>query len=141
MANKCITVFLSRPNPFQMNQQDFLDKLKKILLEYNIDTITLQADNYDLTDSINYLRGMIQRCYGIIIVGFKQIYIDSGVKKRGAEKNNHFFHSKEIDVSGQAITSPFCHIEGTMGLIYNLPLLIINERGVREEVLQIKVKP
>ena len=36
-------------------------------------------------------------------------------------------------MSGQALTSPFCHIEGTIGLIYDLPLLIINETGVREE--------
>lgn len=36
-------------------------------------------------------------------------------------------------MSGQALTSPFCHIEGTIGLLNDLPLLVINEEGVREE--------
>lgn len=44
-----------------------------------------------------------------------------------------YFHPQEIDLSGQALTSPFCHIEGTIGILYDLPLLIINEEGVREE--------
>jgi len=44
-----------------------------------------------------------------------------------------FFYSKEIDISSQALTSPFCHIEGTIGLLNDLPLQIINENGVREE--------
>ena len=44
-----------------------------------------------------------------------------------------FFHSKEEIISGQALTSPFCHIEGTIGILNDLPLLIINELGVREE--------
>ncbi len=128
-----ILVFLSRPNPFLYEQQIFLDKLKERLNTFDIKTITLQADNYDLTDTINYLEGMIKQCYGIIVVGFKQMFIDSGVKKRGAQNDPQFFKSKETDLSGQALTSPFCHIEGTIGIINDLPLLIINEDGVREE--------
>lgn len=128
-----ILVFLSRPNPFLSSQQYFLDELKKRLQQYDIDTITLQADNYDLTDSINYLKGMIKQCYGIIVIGFKQIFIDKGTKKRGAIRNPDFFQSNEKDLSGQALTSPFCHIEGTIGLLNDLPLLIINENDVREE--------
>ena len=128
-----ILVFLSRPNPFLNSQQIFIDKLKVKLQQFDIETITLQADNYDLTDSINYLRGMIKQCYGIIVVGFKQIFINNGTKKRGAIHNSDFFQSVEQDLSGQALTSPFCHIEGTIGLLNDLPLLIINEKGIREE--------
>lgn len=82
MEKNKILVFLSRPNPFLEEQQKFIDMLKAKLKKYNLDTITLQADEYDLTDSINYLKGMIKRCYGIIIIGFKQIFIDKGSKKK-----------------------------------------------------------
>lgn len=133
MTDKTILVFLSRPNPFLYEQSEFLNRLKEMLLTYGIETITLQADNYDLTDSINYLKGMIKQCYGIIVVGFKQIYIDKGTKKLGAVNNPNFFESVAEDISGQAITSPFCHIEGTIGILNDLPLLIINEMGIREE--------
>lgn len=128
-----IRVFLSRPNPFLSEHQYFLDKLQQILDEADLKTLTLQADNYDLTDSINYLKGMIRRCYGIIIVGFKQLYIEKGKKKKGGRSNPQFFCPEEIDVSGQALTSPFCHIEGTIGILNDLPLLIVNEAGIREE--------
>lgn len=133
MDTQEILVFLSRPNPFLDSQQIFLDKLKDFLKKYNIRTITLQADNYDLTDSINYLKGMIRQCYGIIIVSFNQLYIDSGSKKKGGKPNHNYFHPEEIDVSGESLTSPFCHIEGTIGILYDLPLLIMNQDGVREE--------
>lgn len=128
-----ILVFLSRPNPFLNEHQYFIDKLQNKLNQLDIKTITLQADNYDLTDSINYLKGMIKQCYGIIIIGFKQIFIEKGAKKRGGLDNKKFFHPKETDISGQALTSPFCHIEGTIGLLNDLPLLVVNEEGVREE--------
>lgn len=133
MREDKILVFLSRPNPFLDCHQEFLERLQNRLDKYDLKTVTLQADNYDLTDSLNYLKGMIRQCYGIVIVGFKQIFIEKGYKKKGALDNPDFFHSREIDLSGQALTSPFCHIEGTIGLLYDLPLLIINEDGVREE--------
>lgn len=133
MENDKILVFLSRPNPFIDSHQYFIKKLQEEFDKYDIQTITLQADNYDLTDSLNYLKGMIKQCYGIAIIGFKQMFIDKGSKKKGGTVNPNFFYPNEIDISGQALTSPFCHIEGTIGLLNDLPLLIINEEGVREE--------
>lgn len=131
--NDKILVFLSRANPFVNEQQLFIEKLQEKLDKFDLKTVTLQAENYDLTDLLNYLKGIIKQCYGIVIIGFKQIFIDKGVKKKGGTNNPQFFFPQEIDVSGQAITSPFCHIEGTIGLLNDLPLLIINEEGVREE--------
>ena len=131
--DKKILVFLSRPNPFTCEQQQFLKNLTTKLKTFDIETITLEADDYDLTDSMNYLNGMIKRCYGVVIVGFKQIFIEKGTKKKDAETNKNFFKPNEEDLTNQALTSPFCHIEGTIGLLNNLPTLIINEEGVREE--------
>ena len=133
MNNQSILVFLSRPNPFIDNQQYFIDKLQEQFDKYDIKTITLQADNYDLTDSLNYLKGMIKQCYGIAIIGFKQVFIDKGSKKKGGKPDSRYFYPDEIDISGESLTSPFCHIEGTIGLLNDLPLLIINEDGLLEE--------
>lgn len=133
MKNNKILVFFSRPNPYIEQQQIFIEKLQSVFNKYDLETVTLQAGEYDLTDSINYLKGIIRQCYGIVIVGFKQIYIEKGTKKKGGKPNDTFFYPEEIDISGQALTSPFCHIEGTIGLLYDLPLLIINEKGIREE--------
>lgn len=133
MKNDTILVFFSRPNPFLQKHKEFIRILQKKLSNYNIKTITLQADNYDLSDSLKYLTGLIRQCYGMIIVGFKQIFIDKGYKKKGGKNNKEFFCPEEILLKDQAITSPFCQIEGTIGIIYDLPILIINENGIREE--------
>lgn len=82
MEKEKILVFFSRPNPFLDSQQHFIAKLQEMLDQFDFKTVTLRADNYDLTDSINYLKGMIRQCYGIVIVGFKQIFIDKGQKKK-----------------------------------------------------------
>lgn len=130
-----ILIFLSRPNPFIEIQQKFLEQLKKKLSEKTMLPVSLQAANYDLTDSINYISGIIKQCYGIIIVGFKQYFIEKGCKKKGGKLNENydFYFPEEINVSNQGITSPFCHIEGTIGILNNLPMFILNEKTVREE--------
>lgn len=133
MNKETILVFFSRPNPFLNKHTKFIKALENKLSSYNIKTITLQADNYDLSDSLKYLTGLIRQCYGMIIVGFKQIFIDKGYKKKGGKFNKDFFNSEEIALNNQGLTSPFCHIEGTIGIIYDLPILIINENGLREE--------
>lgn len=132
MTNKKI-VFLSRPNPFKKEHQLFIDNLKEFLKKYGIETITLQAANYDLSESMEYLSKMIKRCYGIIVVGFAQYFIEKGTKKKGAEKNDGFFESREEIVDMKSITSPFCQIEGTIGLVNNLPMLVMLEKDTRSE--------
>ncbi len=128
-----ILVFLSRPNPFLDGHQYFLDLLQAKLDEAGLKTVTLQADNYDLTDTINYLKGhtatMLWNNYYWIWSNF---YRDWPKEEKNGTPNPSFFFPQEVDISGQQITSPFCHIEGTIGLLYDLPLLIINEEGVRE---------
>ena len=69
----------------------------------------------------------------MVIIRFKKIFIVRGLKKKRPVYNLLFFQSKEEIISDQALTSPFCHIEGTIGILNDLPLLIINEVGVREE--------
>ena len=129
-----IPIFLSRPNPFVENHLYFLQMLKQELKRREIKPITLQANNYDISDSLNYLMGMIQRCYGLIIVGFKQIYIESGCKKRnGINDPKKYYYGAERELKNTALTSPYCQIEGTIGLINRLPILIINEQGLFEE--------
>lgn len=147
MKKEEILVFLSRPNPFLDKHQLFVDKFQKYIQNLGLKTITLQADNYDLTDTMVYLKGMMKQCYGIIVIGFKQIFIDKGYKKKDGIPRKDFFYPSEINISGEALTSPFCHIEGTIGLLNDLPLLIMNEKGVREEGIikggrfSVKTKP
>ena len=88
MKNNKILVFFSRPNPYIEQQQIFIEKLQSVFNKYDLETVTLQAGEYDLTDSINYLKGIIRQCYGIVIVGFKQIYIEKGTKKKGGKPMN-----------------------------------------------------
>lgn len=96
-----ILVFLSRANPFVEEQQVFIEELQRKLERFDIRTVTLQADNYDLTDSLNYLKGIIKQCYGIVIIGFRQIYIEKEQKRKVAKMTQGFSSHMKLMCRGR----------------------------------------
>lgn len=133
--NEKIKVFLSRPNPFTSKQQAFLDKIEIKLREWEIEPITLKAADYDLTDSMEYLCEMIKRCCGIVLLCFGQTTVKNGIYKEGFEKEFEInqFDKRKKRIKDEMYTSPFCHIEGTLGIANGLPLLIMRQKRVITE--------
>lgn len=133
MENNNIRVFLSRPNPFTKEQQYFLEKLKILLKKIGVETITLQAKDYSPYESLTVLNEMIKRTYGMVILAFGHTYIETGVLKKGAVKQENFFESEEKILSGKWITSSFCQIEGAMAISNNIPILIIKQENLKSD--------
>ncbi|HJG03939.1 hypothetical protein [Ligilactobacillus salivarius] len=133
MTNNKIRIFLSRPNPFTDNQMYFIKKLKSVLNNLEIETITLQAKDYSPYESLTTLNEMIKRCYGMIILAFGHTYIRHGVLKLGSVERENFFASKEEHICDQWITSPFCQIEGAMAISNNIPIFIIKQENLKSD--------
>lgn len=131
MDGKAIRVFLSRPNPFTNEQEYFIEKLKGVLKQQNIESITLQAQDYSPYESLTVLNEMIKRCYGMVILAFGHTYIKSGTLKKGAIQKGNFYEADEQILNGQWITSSFCQIEGAMAISNNIPILIIKQKDLR----------
>lgn len=130
---RMIPVFISRPNPFTFEQAYFLDQIINVLNTSDFQNITLEAADYNPYESLTCMNELIKRCYGMLIIAFGQYYIASGTSKKGAIHNPSFFDSQELDLASAWITSPFCHIEGALGFNNQIPILIIEQRGIKIE--------
>lgn len=126
-----IPIFVSRPNPFTLEQDYFLNKLLELLKKNNLMPITLKAKEYNPHESLTCLNEMIKRCYGIVILGFGQVYISQGISKKGGLLTENFFDARENMLDNTWITSPFCHIEGAIAFSNNLPIMITTQNGIK----------
>ncbi len=124
-------IFLSRPNPFTYEQDFFLEKLISYLNNNGLKNCTLTSKDYNPYDSLTCLNEIIKRCYGMIIVAFGQVYMEKGISKKGAIRDDKFFASLENPMDNTWITSPFCHIEGALGFNHGLPLITIKQEDIK----------
>ena len=132
-GNKMIPIFLSRPNPFLEEQDLFLNALESYLHINNLENNTLMAKEYNPYESISCLDEIIKRCYGMIVLSYGQTFIEKGKSKKGAIYKENFFDSIEKKADDLWITSPFCHIEGALGLKSGLPLLVLKQNNLKIE--------
>ena len=128
-----IPIFLSRPNPYTNEQSYFLEQIIIILNEAGLQNITLEAADYNPYESLSCMNEMIKKCYGMLIIAFGQYYINSGISKKDAIQDVHFFDSIEKKLTNTWVTSPFCHIEGALGFHHKLPILIIEQEHIKIE--------
>lgn len=128
-----IPIFLSRPNPFTNKQLCFIYKFIDILRKHNFTSITLEAKDYNPYESLSCLNEMIKRTYGIVILAFGQVYINSGILKKDATNNPAFFDPLSQPLEKIWITSPFCQIEGSIAFNNNLPIFIISPKNIRKD--------
>lgn len=126
-----IPIFISRPNPFTAYHDSFLKCIFEILNKNNMEGFTLKSKNYSPYESLSCLNEMIKRSFGLIIIAFGQLYIEKGYYKPCADGHINHYHSIEQNIDNSWITSPFCHIEGALAFGHNIPILIIEQNGVR----------
>lgn len=124
-----IPIFLSFPSPHTEEQQLFIEKLKKMLIEKDLEPRTLGESDYDLDAPLRAIRRLMMESYGIIGVAFKRTLIKNGVYK--ANSNIEGVVEKEID--DKWITSPFCQIEPAMAFQLGLPIVLLREKDVIDD--------
>ena len=115
-------IFLSYPQSFTSEQEDFIIELKNYLSTRKLTGRTLGVTDYDSEAPLVAIRRLMLESNGLITVAFKRTLISNGKYKPG----NH----EEKDISNQWLTSPYCHIEPAMAFQIGLPILILREKGV-----------
>lgn len=121
-----ISVFLSSPTPHQKKQKEFLDTLCNYLTSRGFQPRTLGVSDYDMEEPLTAIRRIMLESNGLLAIAFKRTYVQSGVVRF----DNDLPNTKNLDISGQWLTSPYCHIEPAMAFQLGLPILILREKGV-----------
>ena len=118
------TVFLCEPAGLAAAQRVASDDWHERLFGLGFDIDQIRREDYE-PDPWPGLRTRIRAAHGVVVLGFRQLYVSAGTWRRGTAFE-----------SGMAGTwsSPWLHIEAGLALAEGLPLLVVPESGVREGV-------
>ncbi len=114
-------VFFSRGTPHNLNQQNYIEYLKRKLEKYNIDLVT----SWSPSDPIKQIKNLLNQFNGCLILALERTYLKDGVEKRGSPN--------EQIITNQILPTLWLQLEAAMAYQMGLPLLILKEESVKEE--------
>jgi uncharacterized protein YjbI with pentapeptide repeats len=125
-------VFFSMPG--NMSKEDeILTKDYKTFLETQLDYKVLYyiKDEYPEFGQFNKIRKDIMHSSAMIAFGFKQISIEKGI--------SHPNTAVEKPIVGQHLPTPWNELEVGMGLMHNLPILLVKDKDINSGVFDSKL--
>ena len=125
-----IPVFLSYPRPHLIKQEEFINRIKKYLDSRELEPRTLGVTDYNMTAPLTSIRRIMLECNGLLTIAFKRIKIVKGVEKDGYNLSGP---SEQKNINNIWLTSPYCQIEPAMAFQIGLPVLVLREKGVKED--------
>jgi hypothetical protein len=123
-----ISIFLSRPEPINNVQKDFIKELCSWLEQRGFMPRTLGVGDYSDAAPLEAIRCLMSETNGLLCIAFRRSYIDTGTRAVRAGKN---YENKPMN--RQWLTSPWSHIEPAMAYQIGLPVLILRESGVLDD--------
>lgn len=120
-----ISVFLSYPQPYKKEQENFISTVIKYMEDRGFQPRTLGVTDYDMNEPLTAIRRLMLESNGILTIAFRRGLIDKGIANPCSDNGK-----SDYDLSGKWITSPYCHIEPAMAFQIGLPILIFREKGV-----------
>lgn len=118
------TVFLCEPTELTRAQRRISDWWHECLFGLGFNVEQLRRDRYE-RDPWPILLRYFRSADGVLVLGFRQLIINSGVWREGTVE--------QTDVA-TTWTSPWLHAETGMALASGLPVLLASESGVSEGV-------
>jgi hypothetical protein len=120
-----IPVFVSCPSDLSKLQNRQRDVLMKLLEEFQLEPRALGRGEYPKDYPLKEVYIIAKHCAGGLILGFEQVYVTEGIRKRGTAKH------KSIDKkSPMVLPTPWNHLEAGILFGLKLPLLIFKEPGI-----------
>lgn len=117
-------VFLCEPAGLAVTQRVVSDDWHERLFGVGFDVDQLRSADYE-PDPWPGLLKRIRAAHGIVVLGFRQLYVSAGIWRRDTKF--------ETEVA-TTWSSPWLQIEVGLALAEGLPTLVVPERGVREGV-------
>ena len=117
-------VFLCEPSGLAGPQRLASDMWHERLFGLGFDVEQLREADYE-PDPWPGLLARMRAAQGVVVLGFRQLYVSAGSWRRGAKL--------ETAMAG-TWSSPWLHVEVGLAVAQGLPLLVLPEPGVREGV-------
>lgn len=115
-------VFLSFATDYNQSQKDFIERIKRELINEFLFPRTLGISEVSPEAPLVAIRRMVLSSFGMLCVGFRRVKLHQVVSRPGAE-GERMYHEGWL-------SSPYLQIEPAMALQQGLPLLILVEDGI-----------
>lgn len=120
-------VFLSVGRTFTPKQKAFVEALEKYLRANGLDPQTVGRTVIKNQRPLKSSADCIHQCVGTIIVAFERLFVADGVEKRDSDDST--------PLSGVKITTVWNQIEAAMAYGCGHPILVLAEKGTRQDGL------
>ena len=118
-----IPVFVSCPTALNSKQERKRKVILEILDELQMEPRALGRSDYPIDYPLKEVYILAKHCSGGVILGFEQMYIESGVEKRGVL-------GKEKSISKISIPTVWNNLEAGILFGLKIPLLIFKEDNI-----------
>ncbi|NOU16017.1 MAG: hypothetical protein HOO91_00465 [Bacteroidales bacterium] len=129
-----IPVFVSCPTTLSKEQEEKRDLIIKFLKELQLEDRALGRSDYPADYPLKEVYFIAKHCAGGIILGFEQICVQKGIRKRNTEEEKEI-----LEASNVLLPTPWNQLEA--GILYGLklPLLIFKEKGIEGGIFDIGI--
>jgi hypothetical protein len=117
-----ILLFVSKPSALNSIQEGIWKNLQEILVKNSIPTRFIEPNQYPESEPVYKVKRVVSDCDGVIVLGFKQIYVKEGVSKSGT-----LFESFLREYS---LPTPWNNLEAGMAVMMDIPIFTISEEGI-----------
>jgi hypothetical protein len=120
-----IPVFVSNPTTLSKEQEAKRKVIIKLLDELQLEDRALGRSDYAKDYPLKEVYVIAKHCAGGIILGFEQLFIEKGIKKRNTGEEKIIDHKDNL-----ILPTPWNQLEA--GILYGLklPLIIFKEKGI-----------
>ena len=125
-----IPVFVSCPTDLNPEQEQKRKTIDAILSDLQLEPRALGKSDYPVDYPLKEVYSVAKHCSGGIILGFEQMYLKSGIIKRG-------IGTKEKAVNDICLPTEWNNLEAGILFGMNLPLLIFKEDTIRGGVFDL----
>jgi hypothetical protein len=118
-----IPIFVSRPSNLNKEQEKAKDIIFGIVEEFGLEPRSLGSTDYPSDCPLKEVLLIARHCHGGIILGFEQFSTNSGVWKKGTEKENK-------QLNPVSFPTPWNQLEAGILFGLRLPLMVFKEETI-----------
>jgi hypothetical protein len=120
-------IFISVGSTSTQSQEDFVCAVEARLRAEGLIPHTVGRDTFSSDAPLKTVTELMGRCSGAVVIALERTYFAAGIDRRGSPRQAH--------LSEVRVATPWNQIEAAMAYASGLPLLVVIEKGIKNEGL------
>lgn len=122
-----VDVFLSFGRTSTPEQEAFVSAIEQYLHQNGLTPRAIGRSEFSSLQPLKFIEQVMRQCSGTVVLAFERVHIEQGIERQGSED--------EAPIRYQKLPTVWNQIEAAMAYVLGHPLLVIVEKGLRNEGL------